>query len=113
MSTRTTPEPTYRSLLEVRGLPRLVGAALLGRIAGQMASVALVLFALERFHSPAIAGITVFASAFPGIAVSPLAGAILDRSGRIKLIMLDYSIAARRWPSSSSSVPPASSARGC
>ena len=59
-----------------------------------MASVALVLFALERFHSPAIAGVTVFASAFPGIAMSPLAGAILDRSGRIKLIMLDYSIAA-------------------
>ena len=59
-----------------------------------MASVALVLFALERFHSPAIAGVTVFASAFPGVAMSPLAGAILDRSGRIKLIMLDYSIAA-------------------
>ncbi len=94
MSVGTTAQPTYRSLLQVRGLPRLVGAALLGRIAGQMASVALVLFALERFHSPAIAGITVFASAFPGIAMSPLAGAILDRSGRIKLIMLDYSIAA-------------------
>ncbi|MGP8160230.1 MAG: MFS transporter [Candidatus Dormibacteria bacterium] len=94
MSTDTTRPLTYRSLLDVRGLPRLVGAALLGRIAGQMGSVALVLFALQRFHSPAIAGVTVFASAFPGIAVSPLAGAILDRSGRIKLIMLDYSIAA-------------------
>jgi len=94
MSISTTSQPTYRDLLRVRGLPRLVGAALLGRIAGQMASVALVLYALERFHSPSIAGIAVFASAFPGIAMSPLAGAILDRSGRIKLIMLDYSIAA-------------------
>jgi len=84
----------YRSLIRVRGLPRLMVAALLGRTAGQMGSVALVLYALQRFHSPAIAGATVFASAFPGIAVSPLAGAILDRSGRIKLIMLDYSVAA-------------------
>jgi MFS family permease len=94
MNSPTTLPATYRSLLQVRGLPRLVVAAMLGRIGGQMASVALVLFALERFHSPAVAGITVFASAFPGIAVSPLAGAILDRSGRIKLIMLDYSVAA-------------------
>jgi len=29
--------------------------------------------------------------------VSPLAGAILDRSGRIKLIMLDYAVALWRW----------------
>jgi len=94
MSTDTTRPLTYRSLLDVRGLPRLVGAALLGRIAGQMGSVALVLFALQRFHSPAIAGVTVFAAAFPGVVFSPLAGALLDRSGRIKLIMLDYSIAA-------------------
>jgi MFS family permease len=69
-------------------------AALLGRIGGQMWTVALVLFALERFHSPAIAGLTVFAGAFPGTVFSPVAGALLDRSGRIRLIMLDYSVAA-------------------
>jgi MFS family permease len=69
-------------------------AALLGRIGGQMWTVALVLFALERFHSPAIAGLTVFAAAFPGTVFSPVAGALLDRSGRIRLIMLDYSVAA-------------------
>jgi MFS family permease len=86
--------PHYRSLLRVSGLPRLVVAALLGRIGGQMWTVALVLFALARFHSAAIAGATVFASALPGILVSPLAGALLDRSGRAKLIMLDYSVAA-------------------
>ena len=91
MSIGTTSQPTYRSLLDVRGLPRLVGAALLGRIAGQMASVALVLFALERFHSPAIAGVTVFASAFPGVAMSPLAGAIsrsqrTDRADHARLL---------------------------
>jgi len=57
-------------------------AALLGRIGSQMWAIALVLFALQRFHSPAIAGITVFAGAFPGVVVSPLAGALLDRNGR-------------------------------
>jgi MFS family permease len=93
-STPTTLPLTYRSLLKVRGLPRLVGAALLGRIGGQMESVALVLFALQRFHSPAIAGVTVFAYAFPGVLFSPLAGAILDRRGRATLIMIDYSVAA-------------------
>jgi MFS family permease len=94
MSTATTLPLTYRSLLRVRGLPRVMVAALLGRIGGQMWTVALVLFALQRFHSPAIAGITVFASAFPGTVFSPMAGALLDRSGRIRLIMLDYAVAA-------------------
>ena len=94
MNTPATLPATYRSLLRVPGRPRLMLAALLGRIGGQMWTVALVLFALQRFHSPAIAGVTVFASAFPGIVVSPLAGALLDRSGRVRLIMLDYSIAA-------------------
>ncbi len=94
MSTPTSLPLTYRSLLRVRGLPRVMVAALLGRIGGQMWTVALVLFALERFHSPAIAGLTVFAGAFPGTVFSPVAGALLDRSGRIRLIMLDYSVAA-------------------
>jgi MFS family permease len=94
---RKTPgtEPlSYRHLLRVPGLPRVMIAALLGRTALQMQSVALVLFALERFHSPAVAGVTVFANAFPGVLVSPLAGAVLDRRGRIGLIALDYLVAA-------------------
>src|ERR1019366_7766281 len=94
MSTPTSLPLTYRSLLRVRGLPRVMVAALLGRIGGQMWTVALVLFALERFHSPAIAGITVFASAFPGTVFSPMAGALLDRSGRVRLLLLVYSVAA-------------------
>jgi MFS family permease len=85
---------SYRSLAQVPGLPRLLVAALLGRTAIQMLAVAMVLFVLARFHSAALAGLTVFAYAFPGVLVSPLAGALLDRSGRIPLIRLDYSIAA-------------------
>ncbi|MGD0834486.1 MAG: MFS transporter [Candidatus Dormibacteria bacterium] len=84
------PPLGYRSLLRLPGLPRVMLAALLGRTAGQMLSVALVLFSLQKFHSPAIAGVAVFANAFPGVLMSPLAGAILDRRGRIGLIQLDY-----------------------
>jgi MFS family permease len=69
-------------------------AALLGRTAGQMMGVALVLYALQRFHSPAVAGLAVFAGAFPGVLMSPLAGAMLDRRGRIGLISLDFLVAA-------------------
>jgi MFS family permease len=85
---------SYRSLLRIPGLRRVMVAALLGRVGGQMFSVAIVLFALERFHSPTVAGVVVFASILPGVAISPLAGALLDRMGRTSLIMLDFSIAA-------------------
>jgi MFS family permease len=85
---------TYRSLARVRGFPRLLAAALLGRTAVQMMSVSLVLYALDRFRSPAVAGIAIFAAIFPGIVVSPLAGAALDRWGRVRLITADYSVAA-------------------
>ena len=64
---------SYRSLMRVPGLPRLFGAALLGRIGVQMQAVALVLFALDRFHSASVAGIAAFATIFPGLVVSPLA----------------------------------------
>jgi predicted MFS family arabinose efflux permease len=85
---------SYRSLVRIPGLGRVMVAALLGRVGGQMFSVAMVPFALERFHSPTDAGVVVFASILPGIAVSPLAGALLDRIARAPLIMLDFSIAA-------------------
>lgn len=54
----------------------------------------LVLFVLGRYHSPQLAGITAFFGVFPGLLVSPLAGALLDRRGRALLIGLDYLIAA-------------------
>ena len=67
---------------------------LLGRVGGQMVTVALVLFVLARYHSPQLAGLTAFLATFPGLVVSPVAGALLDRHGRTRLIVLDYLIAA-------------------
>lgn len=59
-----------------------------------MLSIGLILFVLARFHSPQLAGAVAFLSIFPGLLVSPVAGALLDRYGRTRLIMLDYLIAA-------------------
>src|SRR3982074_3847372 len=60
---------------------------------GSMLFVALVLFVLERYHSPQLAGVTAFMAALPGIVVSPIAGALLDRYGRARLVVLDYLVA--------------------
>src|SRR6202022_2144907 len=59
-----------------------------------MPQLALVLFVLQRYHSPTLAGLTVFLAIAPGIAVSPIAGALLDRHGRVRLIILDYTVGA-------------------
>jgi MFS family permease len=92
--TEASPRPSYRALL---GVPFL-GRALLGmqasRIAQAMIGLALVLFTLAHYHSPELAGIVVFAGIAPGLLVSPIAGALLDRHGRIRLITLDFLIAA-------------------
>lgn len=76
------------------GFPRIYGSLLLARLGLSMFSIALILFVLARFHSPQLAGAAAFLSIFPGLVVSPLAGALLDRYGRARLILIDYSIAA-------------------
>jgi MFS family permease len=85
---------TYGDLLRVAGFPRAVAATLLQRLGGSMLQVAIVLFVLEKFHSPVLAGITVFLQIAPGLAVSPIAGALLDRHGRVRLMLLDYTVAS-------------------
>lgn len=80
--------------MRVPGFTRLYLGLLLGRMAGSMLMVALVLFVLQRYHSPQLAGLTAFMAALPGVVVSPLAGALLDRFGRARLVVLDYTVAA-------------------
>jgi MFS family permease len=89
-----SPGPSYRATLAVPGFGRLMGASLLGRGAEAMLNVVMVLFVLQRFRSPALAGVTVFAFIGPGLLLSPLAGALLDRYGRVRLIELDYVVGA-------------------
>lgn len=83
----------YTALLRAPGFARLYVSMLLGRLAGGMLAIALILFVLSRYHSPQLAGITAFLAIFPGLVVSPVAGALLDRRGRVGFITFDYLVA--------------------
>ena len=65
----------------------------MGRLAQSMLGITLILFVLGRYHSPQLAGITAFLAIFPGLVISPIAGALLDRRGRVQFITLDYIVA--------------------
>jgi len=87
-------DSSYRSLFKVSGFTQLLASALAARIATQMFSVLLVLFVLETRHSASLSGLVVVCSQVPGIIVSPIAGALLDRGSRISLMVLDYVVAS-------------------
>src|SRR3990170_3531831 len=72
---------------------QLVLAACLSRLASRMFALVIVLYVLQRFDSPVLAGWVVFASMAPGLVISPLAGALLDRMGAAKAIVIDMG----RW----------------
>jgi MFS family permease len=84
----------YRALLRVPGFARLYAGLLLGRIAGTMWLLILVLYVLGRYHSPQLAGVAAFLAILPGLLMAPIAGALLDRHGRARLVVADYLIAA-------------------
>ena len=89
---RPASDVSYRGLFALPTFPRLAAATVLGRTGGNLWQIALILFVLQRFHSPALAGFAAFLSVVPGLIISPLAGALLDRHGRVRLILLDYSV---------------------
>src|SRR2546430_8806785 len=78
---------TYPDLFRIPTFPRLASSVVLARTANAMMQLALVLFTLQRFHSPTLAGVTIFLAIAPGIAVSPIAAALLDRHGRGCLLL--------------------------
>ena len=84
---------SYRALLGVPTLGRVLLSMQIARVAQSMVGVAIILFTLDRFGSPAFAGLVTFASIFPGLLIAPVAGALLDRHGRIRLVLLDYVVA--------------------
>jgi MFS family permease len=84
------PAPSYRALLNVPSLGRVLLGMQIARIAQSMISIVMILFALQRYNDPSLAGLVAFASIVPGLLISPIAGALLDRHGRVRLIILDY-----------------------
>jgi MFS family permease len=74
----------------VPSLGRVLLAMQIARIAQSMISIVMILFALQRYNDPSLAGLVAFASIVPGLFISPIAGALLDRHGRVRLIILDY-----------------------
>ena len=91
--TAAPADRSYRALLRVPTMGRVLISMQVARIAQSMVGVALVLFALDRYGSPAFAGLVTFASILPGLLISPIAGALLDRHGRIRLVVLDNLVA--------------------
>ncbi|MGO9583810.1 MAG: MFS transporter [Acidimicrobiales bacterium] len=89
-----TKETSYRALFKVSGFTQLLVSSLAARIATQMFAVLLVLFVLETHHSAELSGVVVVCSQVPGIIVSPIAGALLDRGSRVGLMRLDYLFAS-------------------
>jgi len=84
---------SYRALFTIPDLRKVVFSMQFARDAQAMTSVALVLFTLQKYNSPALTGIVTALSILPGLLISPLAGALLDRHGRVRLIRLDYVVA--------------------
>jgi MFS family permease len=86
-------ERSYRALFAVPRLGRILLSMQLSRIGQSMVGVALVLFTLSEYHSPALTGIVTLASVLPGLLIAPIAGALLDRHGRTRLVIADYVVA--------------------
>src|SRR5262245_7962565 len=93
MSKLTPDNRSYRALLAVPYFGRLLLGMQIARIAQSMVGVAIVLFTLKVYNSSVLSGVAAFFSIFPGLLLSPIAGALLDRHGRTLLVALDYLIA--------------------
>ncbi len=85
---------SYRQLIRLPNVLALLSATGLSRLANRVFAIAIVFHALAAFGSPTIAGWTAFAAFAPGLLISPLAGALLDRAGAIRGIIADLGFSA-------------------
>ena len=72
---------SYARLIRLPNVLPLLGAICLTRLADRMFGIVIVFYALAAFGSPRLAGFLSFAAVVPGLLISPLAGALLDRAG--------------------------------
>jgi MFS family permease len=85
--------PSYRALFALPSLARIVAGMQIARIGQSMVGVTIVLFTLAEYHSAELAGVVTFVGLAPGMLLSPIAGALLDRHGRSRLILVDFVVA--------------------
>ena len=85
---------SYAQLIRLPNVIPLVTATCLSRLAGRMFSIVIVFHVLATFKSPVLAGWVSFAAMLPGLIVSPLAGAFLDRAGAVRGILVDLALSA-------------------
>src|SRR5580658_5300115 len=88
------PAISYRQLIRLPNVLPLLSATCLSRLAKRMFAWAIVFHALAVFQSPSLAGWISFAAMAPGLAVSPLAGAFLDRAGAARGIIVGLAFSA-------------------
>jgi len=85
---------SYRQILGAPDVRALLMATLLSRLAGRMFALAIVLYALMQTRSPVLAGWLAFAAVAPGLVISPIAGALIDRVGSAWAIAVDMAASA-------------------
>ncbi len=83
------PSLSYARLIRLPNVAALLSATCLARLAARMFTVVIVFHTLAAFRSPTLAGWVSFAAVAPGLALSPLAGAFLDRAGALRGILFD------------------------
>lgn len=83
---------SYRQVLRLPQVSELLACACLARLAGRMFDLAIILYTLRRFGSPALTGWVAFAAFGPGLIASPFAGALLDRLRAPFAILVDMLI---------------------
>ena len=88
------PHTSYGAVTSLPGLKNLIISSICGRTAIRTYQVILVLFVLATYHSASLSGLIVLSSQVPGILISPIAGALLDRRGRVALIATDFFVAS-------------------
>lgn len=76
----------YQPVLSLPGAKRMFASALVGRLPQGMSSLAILLLIRGATHSYAAAGIGVGAEALAAAASAPIAGRIVDRYGRTRVL---------------------------
>src|SRR5271170_1839992 len=89
-----SPTISYWQLIRLPNVLALLSATCLSRSAGRMFMIVIVFHALAVFGSPSLAGWIAFAATAPGLVISPLAGAFLDRAGAIRGIVVDLAVSS-------------------